>query len=275
MIKKIKTYSFELTLFFALSIVFLMCFYDLKYNIEDLGMKFSILGNGRFYLIACLILFLLYIGIVLLIRKKFINDNNIHWWFLFLSLFLVLLYLFLAPFFTGSDEHNHFYRVYEISSGTLITPSKTIIGSELPKSLNDTFLKGGGTNIDIKYNKISSMKKVKLNSEKTMQYGESWDNQYNNTALYSPLQYLPHVLGLKIGTLFTNSVYYLGIFSRFFNLLFYSLIGTFALKILPKNKLFVSLILLSPVMLQCASTLSADAFTLSMVVLFISYNKKI
>lgn len=271
MIKKIKSYYFELIILCALSIVFLMCFYNLKYKVENMNLQFSIFGNGLIYFIVCAILLLLFIAIVLLIRKKTINNNNVHWWFLFFSLFLGTIYLLLAPFFTGSDEHNHFYRIYEISSGTMITPSSKIIGSELPRSLNTTFLAGGGTNIDIKYNNISDMAKVKLNKDKTMKYGKTWDNQYNNTALYSPLQYLPHVIGIKIGTLFTDSVYYLGIFSRFFNLLFYSLIGTIALKILPKNKLFIGLVLLSPVMLQCAATLSADAFTLSMVVLYISY----
>ena len=164
--------------------------------------------------------------------------------------------------FTGSDEHNHYYRIYEITDGHFITETANgYVGGKLPVSLKETFATGSGNNTTIKYKNIKDMRNIKLNKENKAQYGNDYTDFYENTALYSPIQYIPHVIGFSIGKALDLNPYWIGILGRIFNLIFYALLGFLALKIVPKAKMFLMMILLSPNMLQCATTLSADAFT--------------
>lgn len=207
----------------------------------------------------------------LVIEKKDFNEKHIPKIFLILSIILGSIYVFSAPLFTGSDEHNHYYRIYEITEGHFITPTDKYVGSELPSSLQKTFIAGGTNNQVIKYDNIKDMLNVKLNKLDKSQYGNGgYGNDYSNTALYSPVQYLPQTIGFSLGKIFNLSPYMIGILGRIFNLLFFAIMGYLALKIIPKAKMFLMLILLSPNMLQCASTLSADAFTNVSLLLFIS-----
>ncbi len=214
------------------------------------------------------LMFMIFLGIsiitslVLIFIKFKLKDNfNIPKIYLITCLLLGIVYIFLSPLFTGSDEHNHYYRIYEISEGVFITPTdNNKVGSILPASLKETFQIAGSNNTMIKYHHIKDMMSIKMTNE-VMKYGNDFADSYSNTALYSPIQYIPQVLGFSLGKVFNATPYTLGMLGRIFNLLFYALIGFMALKIIPKGKMVVMLILLSPNMLQCATTLSADAFT--------------
>ena len=207
------------------------------------------------------------------------NKNNIEKHlpkvFIFTALMLGFIYIFLSPLFTGSDEHNHFYRIYEITEGTVITPTNKYVGSKLPVSLSKTFETASGVNTKVKYKNIHDMWKIKLNRNNVTLYGKEWTSFYSNTALYSPIQYTPQVIGFCVGKIFNFGPYILGMMGRIFNLLAYVFIGYLCIKIVPKAKLFYMLVLLSPNMLQCATTLSADAFTNIIFLLYISIIFKI
>ena len=245
---------------FIVSVIFVLVFtYILSFDISYKLIELSISSNGYFLYFYALLAILLIIYNYVYFKK--INDTNYSKIFLLIASFLGIFYLVLSPLFTGSDEHNHYYRIYEISEGIMVTPTKKVVGSILPSSLENTFVIGGGSNTIIKYRNIKDMIKIPLESNVTKQYGVEWTNDYSNTALYSPVQYLPHTLGFMIAKLFKLSPYYVGMFGRIFNLISYLIMGYLCIKILPKYKLFYLAILLSPNMLQCATTLSADAFT--------------
>ena len=253
----IKRNKFLLILVLVLTIYFLVGLFDIKYKlIENLY-------YGKKYYLIYLLIFITLILLLLIFNKKItkIGDDNIPKIFCITSIILGTFFIFMSPLFTGSDEHNHYYRIYEITEGTLVTPTKEYVGSKLPASLEETFNLGSGNNTQIKYKDVKNMVKVDLNKNNTIQYGKKWTNSYDNTALYSPVQYLPQIIGFSIGKIFNFNPYFIGILGRVFNLIFYIIIGYIALKFIPKNKLFYLLVLLSPNMLQCATTLSADAFT--------------
>ena len=128
----------------------------------------------------------------------------------------------------------------------MVTPTKKVVGSILPSSLENTFVIGGGSNTIIKYRNIKDMIKIPLESNVTKQYGVEWTNDYSNTALYSPVQYLPHTLGFMIAKLFKLSPYYVGMFGRIFNLISYLIMGYLCIKILPKYKLLLEKSNMSP-----------------------------
>lgn len=249
---------------------FLINFYSLRYKVSlDQSLD-------KYYIIFIILSIVLSLGIfVACIRLKKINDEKIPKIFVFTALVLGIIYLFLSPLFTGSDEHNHYYRIYEITEGVLVTPTDEVVGSELPESLSKTFGAGSGNNTTIKYENINEMLNIKLNRTNTIQYGNLWTDSYSNTALYSPVQYFPHVLGFSLAKIFDLGPYLIGMFGRIFNLIFYVILGYFGLKLIPKAKMFYLLVLLSPNILQCATTLSADAFTNVIFLLLIALLFKI
>ncbi len=254
-------------------------------NMCDINSKLIDIPTINKYIIIYLTLaIILSIGtflIIIKIKNIDIDNNKLPKLFIILGFTLGFIYLGLSPLFSGSDEHNHFYRIYEITEGVMITPTNKVVGSKLPESLYNTFNKASENNTNVKYKHIKDMAAVSLNKNKTMQYGNLWSNAYNNTALYSPIQYFPQTIGFVIGKFLGIGPYWIGMLGRVFNLIFFVMLGFYSLKIIPKSKLFYMMILLSPNMLQCATTLSADAFTNVIFLLLIAYifklcyNKKI
>ena len=264
--KIINKNKFNITLIVCVSLFFLINLYDLHYKLEQYP------TINKTLVLFIVISMLLGILIMFLSRKIKIDNEKIPIIFIILASSLGICYLCLSPLFSGSDEHNHFYRIYEISDTILKTPTKNNkVGSKLPDSLRQAFIVTGADNQKIKYNSIPKMFKIKLNKKDRVQYGNEWYDDYANTALYSPITYLPCIMGFTIGKVFNFGPFFIGMIGRLFNLLCYILLGYFALKIVPKFKMFYLLILISPNMLQCATTLSADAFTNIIFLLLIAY----
>lgn len=271
-------HQINIIIFLLAFILFVVNFYDLHYK-----MLSNNTADKQYYLLFIFISIILY-SIIIFLNKKMSNklDSKIHKVFLLTALILGIIFIILSPLFTGSDEHNHYFRIYEITEGVFVTPTNGLVGSELPEALKKTFETASGDNTKIKYKAIKAMQDIKLNKSNVTQYGDLYTNSYSNTALYSPIQYLPHTIGFIIAKALNFSPFIIGIFGRTFNLIFYILIGYLSLKIIPKSKLFYLLILISPNMLQCATTLSADAFTnivflliLALILNFRSREKKL
>lgn len=212
--------------------------------------------------------------LIIFCGEKILKNVKLEKIFLICALFFGSLYIIICPLFTGSDEHNHYYRIYELSDMKLLTPIQdNIIGGNLPRALVDCFVldkEPANRNLYIKYQDLNEMLKVKIDKKDTIKYGTNYQTEYVNASIYSPFQYLPHIIGFIIGKI-TNSPYLIGIFGRITNLLIFVALAYHAIKIIPKGKLFYFTILLSPVVLSGASTLSCDAFTNSLVLLFIAY----
>lgn len=260
-------------LFYGLIIEFLLIllyFSNLNLKLNSLGI-YQNKYNFVFLLVSISICTILFLLLYFYNKNKKIKYDKL---FLIVSIILGTFYLFISPLFTGSDEHNHFYRIYEITDGVLVTPAKDVIGSELPGSLYKTFINGSNEvvnrNVNIKYGDLKDMYKIPLNKEVKEQYGIGYEKEYSNTALYSPLQYFPQIVGMFVGKALNLSPYLLGMLARLSNLIFYIAICTFAFKKLPKCKTLAFILMTSPTILSNATTLSADAFTNSLVFLFIS-----
>ncbi len=256
---------------YKLDIILLLFFFLFLFlNMFDLHNKMVETGiYGKRYYFALIVVSLLAYLIILFINKKFLLKSSMQKIFVINATILGLFFVFLSPMFSGSDEQNHYYRIYEISSGTLVTPTKGIVGSKLPESLDKAYNVSGAYNVTKKYRDIKTMNNIKLDKKNVVQYGKDSKN-YDNTALYSPIQYFPHVIGFFIGIVLNLSPLMIGLLGRIFNLIFFISIGYLCIKIIPKAKIFYLLILLSPSMLQCATTLSADAFTNIIVLLLLA-----
>lgn len=189
--------------------------------------------------------------------------------FLCLSLIFGLIYVFLLPPFQSVDEAAHFYRGYEILSGNFL--SKKVdnrVGDYLPLSLEKLTSKYSFLikNIDkkVSVNYIINSAEIKLNSDETKFI------EFSNTALYSPICYLTQIPGMYIAkTLGANPIwiFYMG---RISNLIFFTIIGYISLKIIPFYKLPMMLLLLMPMTLSLAGSLTSDVVVIGVNFLWIS-----
>ena len=254
---KVTSFLIYLTIIFFLVNVY--SFYN-KVNTNTNSITYFII----YFVLNCLGIIAIYIC-----HKIQYDNTKIPKLFVLYGLIIGTVFIVFAPLFTGSDEHNHYYRIYEIAQGNITSPAREkYIGSEMPLSLNETYTVGGGSNTLIRYNKIDDMLKIKLEKDNVIKYGTSADTNYDNTALYSPVTYTPHIIGFLIGKILNLNPYLIGILGRITNLLFYLVLGYLSLKLISKHKLYIFTILLSPNMMQCATTLSADAFT-NIIFLFV------
>ncbi len=263
-----------LLIYGVISIALVILYYsNLSKKMIDSGITLNSNYKSYFLILSLILCFVINIFIFIINKRK--KEIKFHKLFAISSLILGGIYLLLAPLFTGSDEHNHYYRIYEIANGTLVTPTNEVIGSKLPTSLYKTFVDTDSDPINrnarVKYKNIVTMSKIPLNKNEIEQYGKGFEKEYNNTALYSPIQYLPQVLGMKIGIIFNLNPFFIGMLARVFNLISYIIIGAWAFYKLPKFKTFSFILMTSPMILSNATTLSADAFTNIIIFLFISY----
>ena len=167
------------------------------------------------------------------------------------------------------DEHAHFWKAYEISSGHIVSrPS-----NGLPKSVVELFRKEDGSypNRDFNYETIKDKINDELNEE------DKEEISVGATGPLTPISYIPQVIGVTIGRLLDLSpllILYLG---RLTNLIFYIALIYLAIKIMPseKWKAIIMIIALFPMSMDIAATVSPDAVIISSSILAISYAMKL
>lgn len=263
----LKARFFYYLLFIVIS--FVVYFYNFIYKLH--GIYHS---NTAIYLFVAFAIIISIILIIMINILKKTKQKNYHFFYGLCAFVLGIIYIILAPVFTGSDEHNHLYRIYEITDGKVVTSiNNGIVGGDMPESLLMSFSTDINSlqNTNIKYYDEIDKMQIALNKKDTIEYGHVNASSYQNTALYSPLQYIPHVIGVSIGKVFNFGPFLLIILGRLFNLIFFVGITMLGLKILPERKLFASAVLLSPVVMSGATTLSSDGFTYALIFLFVAY----
>ncbi len=118
--------------------------------------------------------------------------------------------------------------------------------------------------------KINSYKEAieRINIEET---NEKIELTYNTMALYSPICHLPQAVGITIARIFGGSIvvqFYLG---RIVNMLVAVMLMYFAIKLIPLKKIIIVFLGLLPITMNEFASLSADAITISMCILYIAY----
>ena len=192
--------------------------------------------------------------------------------FLFLGIFFGVMIMIFTPPFLYPDENAHFYRTLGIIDGQIVVqkPDEEHSGSFLPKSIHDfenrTKFYDFLADRDCLKEKIS-FKDISEASSYTKN-GEKIFINHINTALYSPVAYMPQVTGMKFMEMFTPSLLYIMFGGKIFNFLFYLILGFFAIRSLPFLKWVGVLILLAPINLSLAGSLSTDPVLLSSSMLF-------
>lgn len=264
-------------------------FYNVQEENSDFSMNYSnknILENRQLYInnekkegsiffqdlyynynniIVVTIVIIIILVIMILISWCLYKQTDLTTEKLYLYIMPVILVMFLMfmPTFKNHDEVFHYSRIYDITQGNLLT--NTINNKPVAHIPKEMF-------------EIVKENSSKMNYEgikKQFSYNRATDNEnvladMSTTAIYSPVQYTPQVLGMLISKI-TNNLGIMLYMSRLFNLLFALLIIYLAIKIIPYGKNILLILSLLPISIEGFSSMSPDCMTISICFLFIAY----
>jgi uncharacterized membrane protein len=191
------------------------------------------------------------------------------------SLFLALavpfgfLFIFLSAPFQAPDEYVHFYRAYAISTGQL-TGTQVM----LPQSVVDfsqTVSPGLAGNDQNKQSKKALVQEFSRRFEAQPEVKAA----ILNSAIVSPLPYVPQALGVLVGHVLHLSpilIFYLG---RTANFLAWLGLTLLAIRATPIHKRLFTALALMPMTLQQAASNSPDAATIGLCFLFTAFALRI
>ena len=181
--------------------------------------------------------------------------------FVTIGLIFGILFLLITPPFQAADENNHYYRSFQISSGQIIAEKQQDeVGGFLPKNLVTTTEKisaGIPFNPKAKQNPESIFSLLNLPLESNNKVFIA----FPNTAVYSPVPYLPQIIGITLGKTINLTPILIMYVGRVCNLLVWLVLGYFAIKVTPICKWTFFLLALTPMSLFQAASLSADGVT--------------
>lgn len=178
--------------------------------------------------------------------------------------------VFLSPPFSTPDEMAHFYRAYHCSQGKPYASKRGgEVGDDLPSSLAEVEAAiAGGARSDKEY-QISRAKFDKA-------WGIALDPQrkqfiaFPNTALYSPVPYVPQSLAIWAARLCGPGPLAMLYLARVASLIAYLLLAATAVRLAPIHKWTLALVALMPMSVYIAAALSADTVTLGLSLLVVA-----
>lgn len=194
-----------------------------------------------------------------LLFYMFIRDNKknlkVETLFIIVASIFSILVTVAIPMSNGHDETIHAMRIYEYAEGKLISDGEKahleegIINAITEKSF---------------YSDIINPEKTYSTNTEEVSYGY-------RISTYSPVNYLPQIVGIKIGRIFTtNSMVHLYL-ARIFNIITCITILYFAIKVAPFGKNLLFILSCIPITIEGFSTLSADGLLIAISFFWISY----
>gem|GEM_PF-1509913 len=171
--------------------------------------------------------------------RKYARFLSIENFFIIISLVGGILFAVFVPVGQVPDEESHFTRVYAILHGNITSATINIpvgVRSFLDRQDRIPFYNEGYAKQDARQEVIKSA----------------------TSSTYSPILYIPQLIGVGLGLLFRMSILRYFLLGRIFSVLLFSVVGYFILKATPvaKNSLFV--LFSMPMTLYLAGSYSAD-----------------
>lgn len=259
-----KILSCKLLYYIAIMLLFVGTYYiDLRKRLE---VENSVGGNHLIYFLIAAVLSGIVVLLLIIFSKKMYEKIQPHIVYLILALIIGGMYVFIIPLCAQSDEPAHLYRAFQVAQGEIISPEKDgAFVAELPTSIQEMVQVNSETKKREykKYYDIKEMMEIPLNEEETTEIG--------TVGNYLGISYFPHVIGIKAGMILNLNPYYSAMLGRITGLIVTVLLFTWAIKKLPKHKLFATIVLLSPVALSYTTSISADSLLLAAAFLMFSY----
>lgn len=172
-----------------------------------------------------------------------------------------ILIALLTPPFQSPDEHNHFFRAWQIAEGNFL-PEKTSdqrLGGNLPSSLaalRDSFIF-----LKNDHAARTDFQKIKSQLSQPLRPADRQFLDFPNTAIYAPTAYLPQAVAIFIGKKLAASPLANLYFSRIANLFVWTFFVAAAQRMLPAGRLVFAVLALLPASLAIAASANADVFS--------------
>ncbi len=193
--------------------------------------------------------------------------------FVWLSLVFGVAFLFATPPLDIPQEARHFARAYMISEGRLLVPSADVRGgATIPRSLvvlHHRVPHSGPGQRPVVHDprEVVKLLQVPLAPQDRV--------LLKSHSLYSPLAYAPQALGVFVGRqleLPAVALLYLG---RLANLLVWIAVVRIAIRIVPVRRWALFMLMLLPMSLYQAASMSADTPTNAVAVLFVAWVQRL
>ncbi|MDB5160584.1 MAG: hypothetical protein JWO99_847 [Candidatus Saccharibacteria bacterium] len=206
-------------------------------------------------------------------------------WFLLIGGIIGLLFIIVTPPFKGWDEREHFYRAYQVSELTLRAQP---VVAQTVTNLDSSISKGYGGTLPLHLTQMTQT--LHLNEGEKGVYNYSLIVHYfsespvyapkqvvrfDNTAIYSPVGYIPQSIGINVAKLFSGSFVSGFYLARLAGLVVWLALLYVAIRIIPIGKKLFLALALNPVSIFLASTLSPDALATGMIAVLIAIAVKL
>ena len=248
-------------IFIAIAVLLTFAYFSYKIEISKTFLYKNETGEVLVDQTAKTIAYIILIGISILCMliciylKDKTDKLKIEQVFLIVASISCALMTISMPMSKGHDETIHGMRIYEYAEGRIISNGR------------DAYLEEGVTNaLDTKWSYqdiIENQKSYSTNTKKI-----NWGYR---VATYSPINYLPQIIGVMAGRIFTdNSMIHLYL-ARIGNIIACITMCYFSIKIIPYGKNLLFILSCIPITIEGFSTLSADGMLVSASLLWISY----
>ncbi len=191
-----------------------------------------------------------------------------HSFFLVVSLTFGLVFLILTPPFQVPDEVNHFYKAYQITDGHWLSEKKDHrLGGYVPKS----FIKLAAPFLKLRWNMNAKadFETIRKQFLISLDENDSIFVDFPNTALYSPVSYLPQALAIFVLKMLKTPPLFIFYVARIFTLFIWIVSIWLVIKMSPVYKWLFTLLALLPMSVFINMSLSADVMTNIIAFLFL------
>ena len=172
--------------------------------------------------------------------------------------------------FRAPDEFNHFFRAYHVSEGNVLarTYPGGVCGAPLPESLKEMAeISAGYPGAPRKAADPAALARA---GSIALDPGRRSLAHFPNSALYSPLVYLPAASAIVAGRTFDAGPLELLHLARFANVLVAALLLALAMGRMPYARDFLAVVALLPMTLFQIGAVTADAMTFPLAFLWIA-----
>lgn len=212
---------------YIILIIILILFYIIsawqKITINNVGNKKALWSS------IILVSIVFFVISIIIIKKENITELKI---FMYTIPILYVIIGLVLPMGSAHDELYHWFRSYDIVQGNVLTEmdNKNQAYGTLPKNVRFLF-KNNKNWEEVRYSDIIDSISIELNDG-------TEDIGLATVSIYSPVQYIPQVIGIAVFRIFTKIPIVMAYGARLFNMLVSIVLLYMAIKITPVGKKF-------------------------------------
>lgn len=190
--------------------------------------------------------------------KDFARTISPEWLFLVFALTFGTAITVMTPPFQTPDEFHHFFKAYQVADGHFTGEQKdNRLGGYVPASLVNASMSFK----PVRNGEHTNRKAILTFLNTPLKTDTVVFTDFPNTAIYSPVSYLPQALSIFVLKKLHFSIGYIFYGARFFTFLTWIVAIFYSIRVLPAFKKLFMLLALLPMSLSVNSSLSADVVT--------------